>query len=280
MMKKAKRRKRRLATVFLLLLIILIALFYDSNTRLQIDEYTIENGKLPNGFEGFKIVQLSDLHTTRFGEGNSRLIDAVRTQSPDIIAVTGDLIDGERDEEYIRELMGALTKISPVYYVSGNHEWASGWTGDIFSILEDCGVYVLRNEFVLLERDGDSIVLAGVDDPNGPFDMKTQEELVAEIREAYGDAYVLMLAHRNDELDTWAKLGVDVVLCGHAHGGLIRLPFTDGLVAPGMEFFPTYTSGIYRQGGTQMLVSRGLGNSRGTLRLFNNPEIVVAVLTI
>ena len=195
-----------------------------------------------------------------------------------LVVCLGDLIDKERDEAYVRELMTALVGIAPVYYVTGNHEWASGWVQDLFSILEECEVKVLRNSFQIIERGGDTIVLAGVDDPNGPYDMKTPAQLVQEIRDEYGDPFILMLAHRNDEISTWAELGVDVILCGHAHGGLVRLPFTDGLIAPNREFFPTYTSGIYREGGTQMLVSRGLGNSGNTLRLFNNPQIVVAIL--
>ena len=278
MFKKKRRRRFCFAAVLLLVAFSVALLFWDSNTRLVVDVYSVPNGRLPQSFDGLKIVQLSDLHTTRFGDGNERLIDAVRDQQPDIIAVTGDLIDKERDEAYVRELMTALVGIAPVYYVTGNHEWASGWVHDLFSILEECEVKVLRNSFQIIECGGDTIVLAGVDDPNGPYDMKTPAQLVHEIRDEYGDPFILMLAHRNDEISTWAELGVDVVLCGHAHGGLVRLPFTDGLIAPNREFFPTYTSGIYREGGTQMLVSRGLGNSGNTLRLFNNPQIVVVVL--
>ncbi len=278
MLKSRRRRRLRFTAALLLIAIVIVILFWDSNTRLVVDTYSVSNGRLPQSFDGLRIVQLSDLHTTRYGDENLRLIDEVREQQPDIIAVTGDLIDKERDETYVRELMTELVGIAPVYYVTGNHEWASGWVHDLFSILEECGVKVLRNSFQIIERGGDTIVLAGVDDPNGPYDMKTPAQLVQEIRDEYGDPFILMLAHRNDEISTWAELGVDVVLCGHAHGGLVRLPFTDGLIAPNREFFPTYTSGIYREGGTQMLVSRGLGNSGNTLRLFNNPQIVVAIL--
>ncbi|MGM9520982.1 MAG: metallophosphoesterase [Oscillospiraceae bacterium] len=274
-----KRKKRHGFAVFLVLLAILAVLLYDGNTRIVTQSFELGNARLPESFEGFKIVQLSDLHTSSFGEGNIQLLDAVREQQPDIIAVTGDLIDGDRAEDYVIELMSRLSDIAPVYYVSGNHEWASGWIQELFEILDSCGVTVLRNEYVVLQRGGQDIVLAGIDDPNGPYDQKTPAELVGEIRAEVGDSYILMLAHRNDEIDMWADLGVDAVLCGHAHGGVIRLPFTDGLIAPGMEWFPTYTSGIYVEGGTQMLVSRGLGNTRGTFRLFNNPQIVTAVLT-
>ena len=277
-----KKRHRAAKLIILLLIAAAAVLLYDSNTRIVTDKYTIGNGRLPGGFEGLRIVQLSDLHTASFGEGNGRLISAVAAAEPDIIAITGDIIDqttkAEKGREYLTTLMAGLTDIAPVYYVTGNHEWACGWTSELLETLEGCGVTVLRNEYVVLERGGDKIVLAGVDDPNGPYDMKTPEELVAEINAQQGDPYVLMLAHRNNFIDMWSDIGVDAVLCGHAHGGIVRLPFTDGLVAPGMEWFPTYTSGVYVQGGTELLVSRGIGNTRGTLRLLNNPQVVSVTL--
>ncbi len=274
------RKLRRFFLVLLILAALLGLAVWDSQTRLVTDEFTVGNSLLPDAFEGFRIVHLSDLHATSFGEGNERLLSAVRDAEPDIICVTGDMVDGPREEEedYVRTLMTGLTAIAPVYFVSGNHEWAVGWARELFDLLEELGVTVLRNKYVTLERDGARIVLAGVDDPNGLRDQKTPEEVMKDIDETYPGDYVVMLAHRDTELETWSRLGVDLVLCGHAHGGLIRLPFTDGLVAPGQGLFPTWTAGVYEEGGTQMLVSRGFTGSHGCPRLFNNPEIAVAVL--
>lgn len=277
------RPKKRHRGILILLVLALIAavILYDGNTRLVTDEFVLESGALPEDFEGFRIVQLSDLHAAVFGEGNEKLISAVRDARPDIICITGDMVDGQRgqQEPYVRELMGDLTAIAPVYYVSGNNEWACGWARELFSLLEELGATVLRNEYVTFGRGDDYIIIAGVDDPNGPYDMKTPEELVGEIRKSHPGKYVLMLAHRDTQLDMWASLGVDAVLCGHAHGGLVRLPFTDGLYAPGQGWFPTYTAGIYEKGATRMLVSRGIGWSRGFPRVFNNPEIVSVSLS-
>ncbi len=276
-----KRRKRRKGPLILLTLMLILALLiYDSNTRLVTDGFTLGNSNLPQGFEGMRIVHLSDLHAKRFGDGNSELLEAVRAASPELICVTGDMVDGERAEQepYVRELMEGLTSIAPVYFVSGNHEWASGWARELFKILEEYGVTILRNEYTVYGRNGDTIVIAGVDDPNGLRDQKSPAELVEEIRAQQPGKYVLMLAHRDDGLEMWSELGVDAVLCGHAHGGLIRLPFTDGLFAPGQGWFPTWTAGIYTQGGTQMLVSRGLTGSHMVPRLFNNPEVVSVTL--
>lgn len=281
-----KRRKKRGGGRLILLLIIAIAfLFYDSNTRLVVEQFELTGDRIPKGFDGFKIVQLSDMHNTTYGEDNGTFLSLVRGESPDIIVITGDIIDGwfnsneekialERD--FVSHVVPALCEIAPVYYVTGNHEWPSPWVHEFLELMADCGATVLRNEYVELTSGGDTIVLAGADDPNGPYDMKTPAELVSEVREAEGDRYLLMLYHRNDKLSMWSELGVDAVLCGHAHGGLIRLPFTEGLIGPGRELFPKNTGGMYEEGATKMIVSRGVGGMK--LRFLNNPEIVSVTL--
>ncbi len=284
-MSQRPHKRRRWPWVLLVLILIFAVIVIDGNTRVVTDSFTLGGRALPEEFEGFRIAHLSDLHASTFGKNNERLISAVREVRPDIICVTGDLVDGERSEQepWVRELIPALTAIAPVYYVSGNHEWAAGWARDLFSILREYGVTVLRNEFVTFGRGDDYIVIAGMDDPNGLRDQKTPERVVEEIRSDHPGKYILMLYHRDTELDMWAELGVDAVLCGHAHGGLVRLPFTDGLVAPGQGLFPTWTAGIYEQGGTQMLVSRGLGGAHAGFlplpRIFNNPEVVSITLS-
>ncbi len=276
------KKKKRKGSIIIPAFIIAAAVFliYDSNTRIVIDKYTLESNKLPENFDGFQIVLLSDIHNAVFGDGNADLFDAVSMCEPDIIVLTGDIIDGsaERDDEYLTELADGLLKIAPTYYVTGNHEWASGWVSGIFSILKSRGVTALRNEYTLLKRGSEEIVLAGVDDPNGPYDQKSPEELVSEIRSVKGNELIIMLAHRNTELSLWASLGVDIIFSGHAHGGLIRLPFTDGLIAPGQGLFPTWTSGIYTEGESQMVVSRGMTGSHGVPRVLNNPEVTCVTL--
>lgn len=280
-MKHRPGKRRRGLWLLVVLILIFAVVAYDSNTRIVTDEFALGNARLPESFEGFRIVHLSDLHAAAFGEGNGELLDAVRAAEPEIVCVTGDLVDAPRDkqEAWVREFIPELSAIAPVYYVTGNHEWACGWTKELLELLESLGVHVLRNEYLTYGRGDDYIVIAGVDDPNGPADQKTPEELVEEIRAEQPGRYVLMLAHRDTELDMWSELGVDAVLCGHAHGGLVRLPFTDGLIAPGQGFFPTWTAGIYEQGGTQMLVSRGFTGSHGAPRVFNNPEVVAITMT-
>lgn len=265
-------------TVALAAMILVTAfLIYDSNNRIVCTEYQLECENLPDSFDGFKIVQLSDLHEKVFKNDNNYLISQVSTQDPDIIAITGDLVDEPGLGEYITSLVSELSKIAPVYYVTGNHEWATREIQEVFDAVEAGGGTVLRNEYVVLEKDGQEIVVAGIDDPNGPYDMKTPDELSEEIDDECGDVFKVLLAHRNTP-ETYADLGFDVTLCGHAHGGVIRLPFVGALLGTNHKLFPEYTDGVYDIGGGYMVVSRGLGSGISIPRFLNNPHIPVIVL--
>lgn len=146
-------------------------------------------------------------------------------------------------------------------------------------ILTANGVTVLSNQFVPLERNGDTIVLAGIDDPNGYADQKTPEELAAEVYAACGDPFWILLAHRNNRFARqYSLLGADLVCSGHAHGGIVRLPGTDGLFSHDLDLFPSYTAGLYEENGSVLFVTRGLGNSGPSFRVFNRPEIAVLTL--
>ncbi len=190
-----------------------------------------------------RIVQISDLHGKRFGKDDARLLRAVRQARPDLIALTGDFADELTELSALEPLLEGLTALAPVFYVTGNHEWVmdGAQRRELFALLDGCGVVRLRNSWRVLKSGGCRIVLAGVDDPNGPADQKTPEALVAEIRAAEGgDAFILMLAHRNDQLARWAALGVDAVLAGHAHGGIVRLPGIGPVFGTHYEFFPGF----------------------------------------
>ena len=173
----------------------------------------------------------------------------------------------------------ALAEIAPTYFVTGNHEWAFPDIRGFKRELEDAGVTVLSNEYVSLSRNGDHILLAGIDDPNGFADQKTPAELAGELRAAEPEAFWMLLAHRNNYFEKeYSFLGADLVISGHGHGGVIRLPFTDGLLSVERSFFPSYTAGFYEANGGKVFVSRGLGNSGRTFRLFNRPEVVILTL--
>jgi len=287
-LRKARSIKRRSGRILIVLAIIVLAvaaLYIDSNTRMVTTEYELHYPNLPDAFDGFRIVVLSDIHAAEHGKDNERLIKKVMDANPDIIAVTGDLIDRyqakkpvEKQMEIAETLVNGITPIAPVYYITGNHEWDTGVARELLTMLDWNGVQVLRNRYTRLYSGGESIMLAGTDDPNGPVDMIKPREFVEGIFEAEGDGFIVMLEHRNYNLPLYSELGVDLVLSGHAHGGMVRLPFTDGLIGARLEPFPTYTSGVYSMDDANMVVSRGLGNHMGWTRFLNNPQVVVAVL--
>jgi uncharacterized protein len=280
---KTKKRRRYIGLTILLFLILLVSfLLFDSNTRIVTDDYPLYYGNLPFSFDGYRIAQLSDVHSAVFGDENSKLIGAVAASHPNIIVITGDLITYSDTSDDIRliikPLVAALVRIAPVYYVTGNHEWGSDCLRELLKTLRQTGVTVLQNDYVRLKIGESSIVLAGVDDPNGPADKIAPEKLISKIRPLGSDPFIILLEHRNIFLKRFSNLGIDLVLCGHAHGGIIRLPFIGGLVGPSRELFPQYTSGVYTENGTNMLVSRGIGNAMGVPRFLNNPEIPVVIL--
>lgn len=180
---------------------------------------------------------------------------------------------------YSIDLGRALAQIAPTYFVTGNHEWAFPDVRSLKQELRDAGVTVLTNEFATLSRNGDTILLAGIDDPNGFAGQTTPEEVAEDVRSAAPEAFWLLLAHRNNYFEReYSYLGADLVISGHGHGGLIRLPFTDGLVSVERSLFPSYTAGFYEANGGKLFVSRGLGNSGRTFRLFNRPALVILTL--
>lgn len=254
------------------LVIAAIALFiYLSNNLLTVTEYTCESPKVRA--EGVKIVHLSDLHGKRFGKGNLKLLDKIKEQSPDVIVITGDIIHKYRDKDIkvALELVENLKEIAPVYYVSGNHEMRNKRYRVLKERLALSGARVLENEAV----SESGITLCGVncaDIKGGKFFhiLEGKEE---------DKSFKLLLAHLPQYIQKYSLAGFDCVLCGHAHGGQWRIPFTDiGIYSPGQGIFPKYTSGEHTCGYTKEIVSRGLGNSQCPIRLFNLPEIVVVNL--
>ena len=282
------KRKKLFRCCLPLALIFLSALWWGNNS-IETDRAIFSSSRLPAGFDGACIVQLSDLHGKYFGSDNAPLYAAVRAAQPDYIVLTGDLVDRATTapEAYAASVGAALSAIAPTYYVTGNHEWGHGpaVVERIKTSLRESGVTVLSNEFVSLTRGGDSIVLAGIDDPNGYADQKTPASLAAEVYAERSDPFWLLLAHRNNRFNGgYCTLGADLTLCGHAHGGIWRLPFTDGIIDSSLHLFPSFTSGFYHctdEGceGSEVFVSRGLGNSpRFVPRLFNRPQVAVITL--
>lgn len=238
-------------------------------------DYSFISERLPEGWSGGKIAVVSDLHGKEFGPDNEKLLQMLRSAAPDLIAVTGDLCDERSGSAFVPQLLDALTDIAPTCYVTGNHEWASGVMPELRAMLEDSHAVYLCNTWQSFEKNGEVIVLAGVEDPNGYADQPAPAEVAAGVPQ---DSFWILLAHRNNEYPTYGTLGADLILSGHAHGGLVRLPGTDGLFGPGAEFLPKWTSGFYTDYPSPLFVSRGLGNSVPIPRIFNRPELAIITL--
>lgn len=279
-----KGKKRRWLIVLLAALLFITLAVLDSRYRLTVTEYELPYANLPESFDGFKIVQLSDLHSKQFGKDNEKLLAKVRDENPDIIALTGDFINrsdfqkSEGQAKALRSFFTELSQIAPCYFVSGNHEWASGELNEFSVILEETGIKYLKNEYVFLEKDGERIILAGAEDPNGPKEQLSPDELAQGIRGVYPESFVVLLGHRDFWLEKYPELQVDLILAGHAHGGVVRLPFIGGIFGTDFQFFPQYDAGLYSEGGPDMVLSRGLGNYNLLPRFLNPPEIVSVTL--
>lgn len=278
----SKFRCKHKFPAFLLSLAIVSGFLWWSSTSLQTESFDFTSSRLPGSFSGYRIVVLSDLHGARFGDGNSKLFQTVKQQQPDIIVFVGDIVDRFRgiNWDHVELLAAGLRQIAPVYYVTGNHEWAFGRSvPKLKRVLSTAGWTVLTNTYVPLRCGKNSIILAGIDDPNGYADQKTPEDLARELYAAEGHPFWILLAHRNDRFKSqYSLLGADLTISGHGHGGMIRFPFTDGLLGTRRNWLPSYTSGFYKAHGHTVFVSRGLGNSGPSFRLFNRPQ--VAVLTL
>ncbi|RLJ91063.1 metallophosphoesterase [Planococcus citreus] len=271
--------KKLIALIFVALLVLGFA--WVNNNWIVTTEYSVQSDKVPDAFAGKRIVQVSDLHNAEFGDQQQSLLDKVEAANPDAIFITGDLIDSDRyDLERSLAAVDGLVEMSEVYYVIGNHEVSSNRLDDeIVPALEERGVEVLRNRSLMWEQDGEAIQIAGIDDPLMDIYLHEEEFTRNSIAEAgLNDAFTLLLAHRPEQLETYASEGIDVVFAGHAHGGQIRIPGLGGLIAPGQGWFPSMTEGVFESGDTQLVLSRGLGNSGFPLRVFNLPEVVVVTL--
>ena len=254
------------------------------NTALVTANVLVCSNGIPEAFDAYKIVQISDLHDAQIGENNEKLIAMTAETEPDCIVLTGDFVDSSRfHPERSLSVAESLVKIAPVYYVSGNHE--AILPDEDYQALTDglrgLGVCVLEDESAELTRGGQSIRLIGLTDIG--FHPGTLEEKKDALRTALSallpeDEFSVTLAHRPELMDVYTECGAPLVLSGHAHGGQIRLPGIGGLIAPGQGLFPKYTEGKYEENGTTLVVSRGIGNSVLPLRVNDRPQIVVVQL--
>ncbi len=282
----ATKKQKRIIALIAALVVIIIFLIYCvwCNSALELNTYKIIKENLPKNFNGHRIAHVSDLHNAEMGKNNEKLLAILKESEPDMIAITGDLIDSRNtDVEVALQFAEKSMQIAPCYYVTGNHEARISEYNKLKSGLLELGVVVLENESVEIEQHKEKIMLLGVDDPSfktdylfGDSNTVMDDELKQLAKKQ--DAFTILLSHRPELFELYTENGFDLVLTGHAHGGQFRLPFIGGIAAPNQGFFPKYDAGLFTKENTSMIVSRGIGNSVIPLRFNNRPEVVLIEL--
>lgn len=273
--------KKILLPFCLSFIILLILWIIRGNITVETTNISISNKKIPDVFNGFTIAHISDLHNTCFGKENEKLLCKIKTAEPDIIIITGDLIDSRyTDIEVGIDFAVNALKIAPVYYVNGNHESRLSEYKELETKLLQAGINVLINKTVEIQRLDDKITISGIEDP-AFYSVNNTENIINGLLksiECESNYFNILLSHRPEAFNAYVENKFDLVFSGHAHGGQFRIPFIGGILAPGQGLFPKYDSGLYSKNDTTMIVSRGLGNSLFPFRVNNTPEIIITKL--
>ncbi len=260
-------RKNVLILCIIVILLYIISGFYNP---LVLTRYDYTSSKVPEGFDGYRIVHISDFHCKEFGDGESDLIAMIRNAEPDLILFTGDSIDDEHSLDNYRDLITGIYDVAPIYYVNGNHEYdASAPLAEMKELNKKYQVHDLNDASVVVEHNGDSILLSGLD-----FRL-TMRGLRNNIDYANTTMFNILLYHGTDKFDGIAPYNYDLVLSGHTHGGIVCLPFIGGIISNQKELFPKYDSGVYTSGLSTMISSRGLGDA--SIPRFHNPREVICI---
>ena len=279
-------KKKRIIVLAVVAAVLLALIIWTAwgNTALELNTYTISSDRLPEAFDGYRIAHVSDLHNTEIGKDNKKLITMLRESKPDIICITGDIIDSRHtDIEIAMRFVKAAMEIAPCYYVTGNHEARVSEYDELKTGMEAVGVVILEEEKTEVGLVNSAITLIGVNDPSYQTDYlfgDAETVMLEKLSELHSDedGFTVLLSHRPELFEVYADNNMDLVLSGHAHGGQFRLPFVGGLVAPNQGLFPKYDAGLYTEENTNMIVSRGIGNSIIPFRFNNQPEVILIEL--
>lgn len=280
-----KRKPLIICTLVALILLLTFILYdYFEITTLETTYYEITSDKIPDSFNDFKIAHFTDFHNTKIKKLTTKLIDQLKKESPNIIVITGDLIDNNETEASLK-LIQEIKTIAPLYYIPGNHEAQIRETYNIFEEkLKSDGVIVLRNEIENIEINNDKINIIGIDDPEffSPSSILNEDETI--FRSTLDrlttniDTYTILLSHRPEYFNDYISHNIDLTLTGHTHGGQIRMPALGAIYAPNQGFFPKYDKGIFTKDNKSMIISSGIGTTGLPLRILNKPELVIVKL--
>ncbi len=282
-MKKLSKKQKITAVLLTLVFLIPISLYCTyQNNMLTVTEYEIADERLPESFDGFTVVQISDFHNPRSDFLKESVLEEAKRLSPDIIVLTGDFIDSRRPKPEISlEFAEELVKIAPVYFAPGNHEARIPEIYDPFeSELRRLGVRVLRNSSAKISIGGEEINIIGIDDATFYGKEDKYISIANAIDEVVYDEelFTITLSHRPEVFSVYVEKEQDLVFSGHLHGGQFVIPYLGGLYMPTEGFFPEYWSGVHTENNTTMVVSRGIGNSAFPIRINNRPELIHVTL--
>jgi len=265
---------KKLIILFLTIIGASSANIYFEVNYVKLKNIILKSKKLPKG-QKLKILHISDLHNKK-PSNNKSLLNRIRKLNPDIIALTGDIIDAKSisfDNAY--SLLEELVKINKnTYFVSGNHEWRNRKKHDFISGLKKRNIRIINNTNELITKENFSINICGIDDP-----YSNHEDIYKAFYEIDDSNYTLLLSHSPDILFKKKILPCDLIICGHTHGGQVRFPFIGGIIAPGQGFFPKYDKGIYKlKKDTTLYINSGLGTSTFPIRFLNRSQISLITL--
>jgi len=273
------KHKKKFIYIFIMLLLAVYVFIGFAQQSLILTVYNIASSAVPKGLDGYRIIQISDFHSGLFNATTADVIKLIDEQTPDSIVLTGDIIDSEmRDFSAVEELIAGLTGVAPVYAVSGNNEkYKSSINATIESLYKKYGVQNLDNRTITIYGSG-IITLTGIADRGRARIDELDKEVLALKYGSDISGFGILLYHRANELDRLAELKYDLILSGHLHGGILRLPFIGGVLSPDGEFCPRYSGGIYESNGALLVSNRGIGNTYPIARFYNPPEVVMLVL--
>lgn len=269
--------------IILFLILLIIAFLIWQAKDIITTKYIFENDAADKNLNGFKIVHISDLHNNNCGK---KIAAITKAQSPDIIVITGDLIDsGNTNIDIAMEFISKIINIAPIYYVQGNHEARLENYNQFVSSLTEMGVTVLDNTSAVFHYNNTAVNLIGIKSPKyeSSFTAKIEKSTTESVKKIIQsnikeNMLNVLLAHNPELFEQYSQCDVDLVFSGHAHGGVVRLPFIGGIIAPNQGLFPKLTGGVHTKNNTSIVISRGVGNHFPTIRVFNRPEVVAIIL--
>ena len=254
------------------------------NKKLKVRKTTLKFDKLPQAFDNFKIAQVSDIHCDKVGHSDLSFINKIKNFNPDMIVITGDILDSYNNNMDIAyNILSQLAIVAPCYFVSGNHELRLPEEYEqLKNRMKKLNITYLHNSKLFITKNNESINLVGVEDYNffkNEDKLNHRANFIKTLEELYSpNHFNILLSHRPEKFPIYADIKYELIFSGHAHGGQWRIPFVGGIFSPSQGFFPKYTNGNYVLEDSTMIVSQGLGNSSFPIRINNRIELILATL--